>query len=244
MSISPQTEAALWPSIDHAKPSEEGGPIARTGFNYQDEVAVGFLIDMLDDSAISKIHLETHDDMVVVRCVDSIVTAEFVQVKAGELNKLWSIADLCRRENGTGTSIFEASLNRDEYEENSRFRVVTLRPVVDELKLLTFSSGASGREPCGAHFLTLSSELWSRFPAICSPKSNGASYWLKHCFWDVRHSEQALKVSNFSHLLRIAYAEGKALFPEQIDALLEELRSWAKEAGGARWEPNRSAKII
>ena len=62
MSISLQLGAAPWPSIDHAKPSEEGGPIARTGFNYQDEVAVSFLIDMLSDSEILKIHLETHDD--------------------------------------------------------------------------------------------------------------------------------------------------------------------------------------
>jgi hypothetical protein len=244
MNIFSQPEAAPWPSIDHVKPAEEGGPIARTGFNYQDEVAVGFLIDMLGDSTILKIHFETHDDIVLVRDVDGAIIAEFVQVKAAELNKLWSIADLCRRENGPGTSIFEASLNRDAHAENSRFRIVTLRPVVDGLKLLTFPNGINGREPCGERFLTLSNEFWDRFPAIRSPKKNGASYWIKNCLWDVRHSEHALATSNFSRLLRIAYAEEKTLLPEHIDSLLNELRSWAKEAGGARWEPNRLAKIV
>jgi Cap4 dsDNA endonuclease len=240
----PQLQMTPLPSIDHAEPSEQGGPIARTGFNYQDEAAVSFLVDMLDDPTILKIHLETHDDIVLVRSSDSIAIAEFVQVKAAELDKLWSIADLCRSERGLGTSIFETSLNRDKYGEISRFRLVTLRPVVDDLKMLTFLPGTTGREPCGGRFLMLYNELCNRFRAVRSPKGNGASYWLKHCIWDVRHSEQALKSSNFVRLLKIASAEGKALLVEHIEILLDELRFWAKGAGTARWEPDRTAKII
>jgi hypothetical protein len=37
----------LLPSIDDVKPDEEGGSTARKGFNYQDEIAVAFLITML-----------------------------------------------------------------------------------------------------------------------------------------------------------------------------------------------------
>jgi hypothetical protein len=55
-----------WPSVDHAKPTEEGGPTARTGFNYQDEIAVGFLVDMLETPALIKVHCETHDDILLV----------------------------------------------------------------------------------------------------------------------------------------------------------------------------------
>jgi Cap4 dsDNA endonuclease len=231
-------------SIDHAEPSEQGGPIARTGFNYQDEAAVSFLIDMLADPTILKIHLETHDDIVLVRSSDSMAIAEFVQVKAAELDKLWSMADLCRSERGLGTSIFETSLNRDKYNEPSRFRLLTLRPVANELRMLTFLPSATGREPCGERFLILHNELCNRFPTIRSPKGNGASYWLKHCIWDVRDSEQALISSNFVRLLRIASAERKPLLVEHIDILLEELRVWSKQAGAARWEPNRAAKII
>ena len=97
-----QSETAPWPSIDHAKPLEEGGPIARVGFNYQDEVAVSLLIDMLGDPEIIKIHLETHDDAIVVRRNDAGREAEFVQVKAAELNKLWSVADFMSPREWTG----------------------------------------------------------------------------------------------------------------------------------------------
>lgn len=234
----------VWPSIDDARPSEQGGPVARTGFNYQDEVAVSFLIDMLGDPTIVKLHLETHDDIVVVHGTEPIATAEYVQVKASELDKLWSISDLCRREGDGGTSIFELSLNRDKHFEVSRFRLVTLRPVVDDLKILTYIRGTTGREPCGGRFLSLQDELLTRFPAIHSPKNNGVSYWLKHCYWDIRHSKELVELSNFIRLLRIGTAEGKVLLPEQIGQLLDELRSWAKKAGEAKWEPDRAAKII
>jgi hypothetical protein len=45
-------------------------------------------------------------------------------------------------------------------------------------------------------------------------------------------------------MLRIAANEKKPLLCEHVDLLLDELRSWAKEVAGARWEPDRSAKII
>jgi hypothetical protein len=70
MNISSPTVAPPWPSVDHIKPSNEGGPNARIGFNYQDEVAVSFLIEMLNDPEIIKVHLETHDDLVLVRRVN------------------------------------------------------------------------------------------------------------------------------------------------------------------------------
>ena len=86
-------------SIDDASPREEGGSIARSGFNYQDEIAVGIFIDMLKSSNIVKIHCETHDDIVVVRALDgaALRCAEYVQVKANAPDKLWSIGDLCAR---------------------------------------------------------------------------------------------------------------------------------------------------
>ena len=47
-----EEKAPVWPSVDDAKPMEEGGPIARKGFNYQDEIAVSFLLDMMTDQSI------------------------------------------------------------------------------------------------------------------------------------------------------------------------------------------------
>ncbi|WP_020487250.1 dsDNA nuclease domain-containing protein [Sinorhizobium medicae] len=57
----------IWPSIDNVSPKEQGGPIARQGFSYQDEIAVGFMLDMIADAGLVKIHFETHDDLVLVR---------------------------------------------------------------------------------------------------------------------------------------------------------------------------------
>jgi Cap4 dsDNA endonuclease len=101
-----------WPSIDDAKPNEEGGPIARAGFNYQDEIAVGFLIEMLETPTLLKVHCETHDDVVLVRqsSVSDKREAEYVQVKASAQDKLWSLADLCQRQLAKpGTSICPSS---------------------------------------------------------------------------------------------------------------------------------------
>jgi len=245
VNVSKPPHVHVWPSIDDAKPREQGGAFARIGFNYQDEVAVSFLIDMLVDETILKVKLETHDDIVLTRSsAEQGDIAEFVQVKAAEINKLWSVADLCRQEDGPGTSIFELSLSRDEYAEMSRFRLVTLRPVVDELRMLTFAYGASGREPCGERYLELHNSIIERFPAVRSPKNNGAPYWLRHCHWDVRHNLAALVASNCNRLLRAASNENKPLLVEHIDLLLDDLRLWAKTAGMALWEPDRAIKII
>jgi len=79
-----------WPPIDDAQPTEEGGPIARSGFSYQDEIAVGFLLEMIEDASLLKVHCETHDDLILVRAAGSGAerVAEYVQVKAEEPSAL------------------------------------------------------------------------------------------------------------------------------------------------------------
>jgi len=47
-----------WPSVDVAKPIEEGGSVARKGFNYQDKIAASSLLVMMEDNSIVKIHWE------------------------------------------------------------------------------------------------------------------------------------------------------------------------------------------
>jgi len=229
------------------KPREEGGPIARSGFNYQDEIAVGFLIEMLESPLLLKVHCETHDDVVLVRMVEEsgAMVAEFVQVKGGEPDKLWSIADLCARKNGqAGTAIYEISLVRDAHREESRFRLVTLRPVVSNLKMLTFPFGAPGRQADGPQFMGLLSELIKRFPDLKSTKGNGAAYWLQNCFWDERHSEEVVRKDNLLRLINLSARDKRLLLPEQAETLLDELRALAKAAGAAKWDSDRDKKII
>lgn len=238
---------SAWPSIDHAKPDEEGGPIARTGFNYQDEIAVGFLIEMLETAVLLKVHCETHDDVVLVRQSEASEkrAAEYVQVKASEQDKLWSVADLCQRKKGkAGTSIFEISLGRDKHDEASTFRVVTLRPVVSALEPLTHAFTAPSRALGSNGMKAICTELETRFPGIISPKGNGASFWLVNCSWDQRHSEEAVRKDNLVRLVRLGGKEGRPLLIEPAEVLLDELRAMAKAAGDAKWDPDCDKKII
>lgn len=240
-------EKPSWPSIDDAEPSEEGGSVARTGFNYQDEIAVGFLIDMLHTDTLLKVHCETHDDIVLIwqDAPPASRVAEYVQVKGGEADKLWSVADICARKKGKeGTSIFETSLGHDKHAEAARFRMVTLRPVVSELKPLTYPFGTDGRLMDGDGMKGLCADLNNRFPKATSPKGNGYGFWLENCRWEERHDEDSLRRSNLLHLLKISIREGQALLPEQAEVLLEMLRVMAKEAGAAKWKPDPSKKII
>lgn len=242
-----EEHSQVFPSVDDVEPNEEGGPIARSGFNYQDEIAVWFLIEMLESPLLLKVHCETHDDILLLRAKDgsAIRIAEFVQVKASAPDKLWSVADLCSRKNSRpDSSIFEISLARDKHCEESRFRLVTLRPVVSELEMLTFPFGAPGREARGERFTTLRSAIDRRFPNLKSPKGNGVAYWLENCLWDQRHSEEAIRQDNLIRLIRLSSKESRPMLMEPAEVFLVDLRALAKAAGAARWVPDRDSKII
>lgn len=233
-------------SVDDARPSEEGGPTARSGFRYQDEIAVGFLIEMLGEPSLIKVHCETHDDIVLVRSVEGSSTriAEFVQVKANEPDKLWSMADLCKKDR-PGLSVFETSLRRDDnHSERSHFRIVTLRPVVSELKVLTFPLDSPSRQSDRERIPALQSQLESRFPNCLSPKGNGSAYWLENCYWDQRPNEDTVRRLNLLALIKLGSKECRPLLPEHAEVLLDELRQRARTAGDAKWEPNPGVKII
>jgi Cap4 dsDNA endonuclease len=237
----------VFPSVDDIEPDEAGGPIARSGFNYQDEVAVWFLIEMLESPSLLKVHCETHDDILLLRAQDgsTLRIAEFVQVKAGEPNRLWSVADLCSRKNNkTGSSILELSLARDKHCEESRFRIVTLRSVNTELKMLTFPYGTPGREVNGERFIKLHSAIDGRFLNLKSLKGNGVDYWIKNCFWDERHSEDVVRKDNLVRIIRLSCKEGQPVLPEPAEGFLVDLRLLAQAAGAAKWVPDRDSKII
>jgi hypothetical protein len=240
-------------SIDEAQPSEEGGPIARTGFNYQDEIAVGFLIEMLEDPSALKVHCETHDDIVVVRTLSASteITAEYVQVKAGEPDKLWSLSDICQRKKGKpgkpakpGTSIYETSLERDRHKESSQFRIVTLLPVVNALKILSFPLGTPDRDPGTNAFKTLHADLEMKIGGAKSLKNNGGKFWLENCYWDERDSEEAVRNDNLIRILKLAAKENQPILTEPAEIILNDLRARAKAAGAAKWKPDRAKKII
>lgn len=247
MNDDPNIELVEWPSVDDAFPEEEGGPVARTGFSYQDEIAVSLLLDMLECPEIEKIHCETHDDILVVRGddVEAQRIAEFVQVKAGEPDSLWSVASICRRKNHRpGTSMFETSLSRDQHKEEARFRMVTLRDVNSELKPLTYKPNAPGRHLDSAGCKALLVAIEQRCTGWKSKKGNGPDYWIANCSWDVRPKKSAVQDQNLLRLIQIGAREGRQLLWDQADLLLNDLRARAKAAGDAKWRSERSKKII
>ena len=57
-------------SIHDLEPLEQGGVIARQGFSYQDHVAVGYLLDMANNSAAGRtlvaVWCEADDDITLI----------------------------------------------------------------------------------------------------------------------------------------------------------------------------------
>lgn len=234
----------VWPSVDVSQPSEQGGPIARAGFSYQDEIVVGFLIEMLEDSSVLKVHCDTHEDAIVIRQMADAETliAEYAQVKAEEPDQLWTVAALSEKKKTL--SLFETSLGRDKHAELARFRIVTLRQPSKALKPLTYAFGTDARAADAKEMVSLQTDLEARFPDWKSPKGNDCGYWLTHCHWDVRYDHKDVINDNRRRLMTLAMGAGCTLMLDQLDALLEELRLIAKTAGDAKWVPDKSKKII
>lgn len=233
-------ESSGLPSVDDAPPRDRGGSIARSGFAFQDDVAVSFLIDMLLDPGISKVHCETHDDLVVVRHGEAGRFAEFVQVKSGRDGKLWSVSDLCK--GGGGRSVFAASLCRDACRERSWFRLVTTQGVDANLKILTYPRGSAARNP-GGHG-ALEALIGQFHDGSMSAKGNGPAYWIENCVWDIRHSREAVKAFNLIRLQEFGRSEGRAVALGQADGVVRNLLGMVKAAGEADWMRDPRSKII
>jgi hypothetical protein len=232
----------LLPSVHDAKPSEEGGAVARAGFNYQDEIAVSILLEMLESDDAEYVHCETHDDAVIIYCDG---TVECVQVKSNNSTSLWTVANVTQRTGGkAGTSIYERSLARDAVLESMSFRLVTLRDVAPELRFLKFPLGKPGREPGHKNVVALCSSLDKKCPKAISPKGNGSSYWVDKCRWDVRESERSIADQNLLRAYQFSAKLGNPVLPEPLAGLLDELRKKVRDAGSAKWEPDREAKIF
>ena len=132
-------------------PLERGGVEARKGFEFQDHIAAGMLIEMLADDELLEVWCETHDDITLVWDGASAQEFEFVQVKALTLGQLWSVAKLTERKRKNkcsvkGTSILERLLANDRGAEPSQFRIVTTLPPNEGLSFLQLRNDSPDRE--------------------------------------------------------------------------------------------------
>jgi hypothetical protein len=234
-------------SVRDQKPLETGGTVARKGFIYQDHVACGFCLVLALDPNLKEVWCETQDDITLIWACGQAESVEFVQVKSNELEKLWSVAELCKREGPAiakrpGTSILEKSLANDRNKEASLFRIVTLRSVNNDLKALTYPKDSPARTQ-GANGLDIvHAQVEERLPKCCSPKNNGSEYWLRNMLWEVKESEGAVKNSNLIALRTFAETIGSLLVTDQLEELYQQLLRKAQDAACADWKVDPGRK--
>lgn len=233
-------DSTKYPSIFDLEPSEQGGPVARSGFRYQDHVAVHFLLDLASNEEIKEVWCETHDDILLIVDAKGSRRVNYIQVKATELSHLWSVAELCK---GNDKSLYVKSLLRDCANEESSFTIATMRDVNSDLKILTYPLDSEGRKQGEDEVGNLLKEIDKRIPNTKSAKGNGTEYWISNTLWMQMGSEQAISNSNKSRLNEYLFSiEGIGLFPEQIERLYLELLALVKDAGDKPWKPHPEEK--
>jgi hypothetical protein len=228
-------------SIRDATPLETGGTDARKGFSFQDHVAVGFLLDLIEDADLQEVWCESQDDVTLL-WDGAEKYVEFVQVKAIELNQLWSIAELTKKkkeQTKTGhdrkPSILERSLDYDRYIESSRFRMVTTLRPNDDLKALENPLKSEQRKRHAVAISELKTRLKTKLPKLTSKNGNSTDYWVDHAIWDTRHDANYVQQANLLRLKRIVEATGEFLASDQVGELYAKLLATAKSAAEADW---------
>ena len=233
------------PSIHKLPLSETGGTDARRGLDYQDDAAAAFCLEMVSSDTLLQVQCETYDDITIIWQDDTAEKVEFIQVKKIDLDQLWSIAKLCEREKGNGTSILEKSLKREGCVEECIFRIVTDIDVKSELDLLTYSSDDSRRDINTTEFKSLCDAVSKKIGEFKSPKGNDCTHWLHNTYWDVRGSREALRNANILLLQKLVHHQmGEHLAPDQASKIYDKLLRKVHDAAGPEKKANPNDKII
>jgi len=211
----PATATAATPppkkSFRDLDPLEQGGPVARRGFAYQDHVAAGKCLDMLLADGPAEVWCEAEDDVVLVWVTTAGDLFEFVQVKSNELDQLWSVAELCK----PGDSIVEKSLAHDRGREPCRFRLVTCREPNAELAVLKLKLDNAARTKADSGLDGAVTGIAGRVAAYKSANGNGAEYWVRNTVWECWASSTHAESENLCKLDLILHRENVYLAPDQ-----------------------------
>jgi len=230
-------------------PLEEGGPIARKGFAYQDHVAAGKCLDMLLTDGPSEVWCEAEDDIVLVWVIQSVEWFEFVQVKSNELDQLWSLAKLCEKEaakdgKGPGSCIIEKSLAHDRGVGNCRFRIVTCREPHSDIAALKLALNHSTRTEKDGDFDKLVAAVEGRLGVCKSDNGNGVGFWVRMTVWEHKASISDIECENLVKLDGILHRESIFLAPDQKKELYVKLTQKVFEASLARAKTDKESKRI
>lgn len=230
-------------------PLEQGGRVARDGFDYQDHVAAGKCLDMLLGGGPAEVWCEAEDDIVLV-CLDGgSELFEFVQVKGNDLGQAWTVAELCRREaakagGGPGRCIVEKSLAHDRADEKCRFRVVSrwnpdgaLSPLMAEFSTQARAASLAGIQAAGE-------SIAGKLGECTSPNGNGLDFWAKNTVWEVRATTLDLRNANLLKLERLLQIGGQNLVYEQREQLYLRLFLRVQDASLACGRAQKDAKRL
>ena len=240
------TETKMQKSIYELAPLETGGVEARRGFSIQDHVGAGLCLELFDNQRLKQVWCENQDDLTLIWEGDDHDEVEFVQVKGDESDQLWSVARLCERKRKDGqaligTSILERSLVYDRCYEPCCFRIVTTRPVRNELRPLTYALGSQGRNFYQSDIDSLITMVGDKVGDFKSENENGHDYWISHAVWKEIHSIESIKNDNLRKLTKLVEAEGEHFFSDQLDELYEKLLAKVYNAA-LRWRDNAERK--
>lgn len=206
------------------------GRHARKGFTYQDHVAVGFCITMLNSSTLKEIWLETHDDIMLIWEDQGLITVEFVQVKAINQSSRWSVPLICGSGN-TSDSIVKKLMDQDRCTEAVLFRIVSAYDVNQDLSVLKMVINSPERIAGVMKEIHLSEEIKKKLGDLKSPNGKTISDWVKLCWWEKKaDNEQDLISSNKIALETALNSLGKPIFSDQRDEIYQKMLSYCQDA--------------
>ena len=220
-------------SIRALAPLEQGGPIARDGFIYQDHVAALYCLRMLTDEELGEVWCEAEDDITLLWTGTQSESVELVQVKSDRPDQLWSTSMLCS--GGSADSIAAKSLAHDRCLEPCTFRLVTRTDVHSSLRVLKRSLGHPDREFKNPDMLALHKTVCERLGDLMSPRMRSVSHWLADFVWTVAESENAIRHANLVALDAWLDSIGDSLFSDQKAELYERLLRRIIVASRAKW---------
>jgi len=230
---------------------EEGGRTARTGFSYQDHIAVNKCLDMLLPDGPSEVWCEAEDDIMLVWSIGSLEEFELVQVKGSDIGRAWSVAKLCESEgeakDGTKKkSIVEKSLSHDRGKEPCRFRIVTTwapNAVLDVL-LTPLSVRSASASALLRRLEAVTSGIEEQLGSRTSPNGNTLRFWVERAEWEHRASIYDLVNDNRSKLQRVLAIAGELLAFDQCEELHAALIARVQSAAVANGMTHRNDKRL
>lgn len=237
--MNPPKQESHATSIRSISPIEQGGVRARQGFQFQDHIAAGFLLDIVVDQSLKEVWCEVHDDLTLLwEHGSGPIEVEFVQAKSNELNQLWTPARLCEREGAKkGTSIFERSLANDRaFLEDRKFRLVLAQNVRSELSPLKASRSAQSRAKPDPSVAALAKDWPQHVREFRSPMGNDVGFWLERLRIHTR-GEVEVEHASILKLQRCAESFGLFLMQDQLEECYRKIVGLAASAATRKRSP-------